>query len=266
VFSGYEESGNGEVNAANNLHRALDKDQLMVYYQPQVDLETKTIVEFEALLRWWLPEKGMISPATFIPIAEQAGLLNPIGAWVLETACRQNKLWEDKGYTGLRMAVNISVHQLNNPRFIQQVKDILTRTGLSAEYLEVEITESAVSNNDANMLNILNSLKALGVTIAIDDFGIEYSSLSRLKHLPIDRMKIDIQFIRGIEADEKDREITKVIINLAKSMKLKVIAEGVETKTQLDFLSRWLCDEVQGYYYYKPMPAEEIDQILGSVE
>ena len=123
-----------------------------------------------------------------------------------------------------------------------------------------------MSNNDANKLNILNSLKAQGVTIAIDDFGIEYSSLSRLKHLPIDRMKIDIQFIRGIEADEKDREITKAIINLAKSMKLKVIAEGVETKTQLDFLSRWLCDEVQGYYYYKPMPAEEIDQILGSVE
>ena len=255
-----------KVMLANNLHRALERNQLMVYYQPQINIETKKIVGFEALLRWSLPDKGMISPATFIPIAEQNGLINPIGAWVLETACRQNKLWQDQGHTGLRMAVNISVLQLNNPRFTQQVEDILKRTGLSAEYLELEITESAVSNNAVSMLDILTSLKALGVSISIDDFGIEYSSLSRLKYLPIDRMKIDIHFIRGIEGDEKDREITKVIINLAKSMKLKVIAEGVETENQLDFLSQWLCDEVQGFYYYKPMPAEEIDQILGSVE
>lgn len=247
---------------ANNLNRALEKGQLILHYQPQIDLETKKIVGFEALLRWSLPGKGIISPVVFIPIAEKTGLINQIGEWVLETACRQNKLWHDKGYTGLRMAVNISIYQLNNPKFVQQVEGILKKTGLNPKDLELEITESTVSKDDANVAIVLSDLKELGVTISIDDFGTEYSSLSRLKLLPIDRIKIDLQFVQGIEVDEKDRAITELIINLAKSMNLKVIAEGVETKEQLDFLYNRLCDEVQEYYYYKPMPAEEIERLF----
>jgi diguanylate cyclase (GGDEF)-like protein len=246
----------------NSLHRALEKEQLVVYYQPQVNIENNSIVGLEALLRWFIPEKGMISPATFIPLAEQSGLINPIGEWVLETACRQNKQWQDMGFPAMRMAVNISVYQLNNPNFVQQVEDILRRTGLSPENLELEVTESAVSTNVDNIIDVLTNLKRVGVIISIDDFGTEYSSLSRLKLLPIDRIKMDMQFVRGLEENEKDQAITKVIINLAKSMNLKVIAEGVETKGQLDFLSQRLCDEVQGYYFYKPMPAEEIEKVL----
>ncbi|MGE4272186.1 MAG: EAL domain-containing protein [Desulfitobacterium sp.] len=253
-----------QLMLTNHLHRALEREQLVIYYQPQVDIATKSIVGFEALLRWSLPERGIISPGLFIPIAEQTRLITPIGEWVLETACRQNKLWQEKGFSGLRMAVNVSVVQLGNPDFVQQVEGILKKTGLSPKDLELEITESAASNNVDNIVSILASLKALGLTLSIDDFGTEYSSLSRLKVLPIDRIKMDMQFVHGIEGCEKDQAIAKVIINLAKSMNLQVIAEGVETKTQLDFLSQRSCDVAQGYYYYKPMPAEEIEKILVS--
>lgn len=250
------------LELTNKLYRALEREQFTVYYQPQINIETKKIVGLEALLRWSLPGKGMVSPDTFIPIAEQTRLINPIGEWVLETACRQNKLWQEKGHEEMRIAVNISIYQLISPGFIQQVEGILRKTGLSAEYLELEITESAASYNIDIIVNILKNLKALGIKISIDDFGTEYSSLSRLKMLPIDRIKIDMQFIQGIEGDEKDQAIAKVIINLAKSMNLKVVAEGVETNTQLNFLSQRMCDEVQGFYYYEPMPAEEIEKIL----
>lgn len=251
-----------KLELTNKLYRALEREQFTVYYQPQINIKTKRIVGLEALLRWSLPEKGMVSPDTFIPVAEQTRLINPIGEWVLETACRQNKLWQDKGNEKLRIAVNISVYQLINPGFVQKVEGILKKTGLSPEYLELEITESAASNNIDSIVDILKNLKTLGIKISIDDFGTEYSSLSRLKMLPIDRIKIDMQFIQGIEGDEKDQAIAKVIINLAKSMNLKVIAEGVETNTQLNFLSQRMCDEVQGFYYYEPMPAEEIEKIL----
>ncbi|MDD2620832.1 MAG: EAL domain-containing protein, partial [Syntrophomonadaceae bacterium] len=232
------------------------------YYQPQVNLEKNTIVGVEALLRWLNPEIGMIGPTTFIPLAEQARPINPIGEWVLETACRQNKIWQDKGFSELRMAVNISVYQLNNPNFVKQVDRLLKMTGLSPNYLELEITESAAIYNTEAIVDVLSRLKRIGVSISIDDFGTEYSSLSRLKILPIDRVKMDMQFVQGIDKNEKDQAIAKVIINLAKNMNLKVIAEGVETEFQLDFLSRRMCDEVQGYFCYKPMPAEEIEKIL----
>ncbi|MEL1134468.1 EAL domain-containing protein [Desulfitobacterium sp. THU1] len=254
-----------QLMLTNHLHRALEREELVVYYQPQVDIATKSIVGFEALLRWSIPERGIISPGLFIPIAEQTRLINPIGEWVLETACRQNKLWQERGFSGLRMAVNVSVVQLGNPNLVQQVEGILKKTGLPPKDLELEITESAASNDVDNIVSVLASLKALGLTLSIDDFGTEYSSLSRLKVLPIDRIKMDMQFVHGIEGSEKDQAIAKVIINLAKSMNLQVIAEGVETKTQLDFLSQRSCDVAQGYYYYKPMPAEEIEKILDSL-
>lgn len=252
-----------KMRLINFLYPAQEKNQFTLYYQPQVNMETHQIVGVEALLRWTLPGRGTVSPTVFIPLAEQTGLIHPIGEWVLQTACRQNKLWQDSGLPKLRMAVNISVCQLNNPNFANQVASILDRTGLLPGYLELEITESATSHNIDNILSIFNQLKALGISLAIDDFGTEYSSLSRLKVLPIDRIKMDMQFVQGIGWDEKDQAITKVIINLAKSLNLKVIAEGVETKLQLDFLGRKMCDEVQGYYYYKPMPAEELEMILG---
>lgn len=251
-----------KLELTNRLYRALEKDQLLVYYQPQIDIETKKIVGFEALLRWALPDRGMIGPATFIPIAEQTGLINPIGKWVLETACRQNKIWQDKWDKKFRIAINVSIYQLNDPDFIKQVKGVLKETGLEPECLEIEITESAASLNANFVVNILSRLKTMGINISIDDFGTEYSSLNRIKTLPVDTIKIDMQFVHGIDGNEKDKAITKVIINLAKSLNLNVIAEGVETNTQFDFLSQRMCDEVQGYYFSEPMPAEKIDEIL----
>ncbi len=250
------------IQLTNLLYRALEKDQLVVHYQPQIGLETGEIVGLEALLRWNLPEHGPIGPAIFIPLAEQAGLIQSIGAWVLESACRQNKRWQEQGFPPVRMAVNISVQQLESRSFVQQVADILGQTGLAPEYLELEVTESVTNSGAVDMVELLTSLKALGVSISIDDFGTEYSSLERLKLLPIDRIKIDMQFVQGIEKSDKDKAIAQVIINLAKNLNMRVIAEGVETAEQLAFLNGKLCDEVQGFYYFKPMPAQAVEAIF----
>lgn len=251
---------------SNLLYRALERDELAVYYQPLISMETHTIVGVEALLRWQLPDQGFVSPAVFIPLAEQTGQIQQIGAWVLETACRQCVRWRDAGYPAIRMTVNISVQQLRNINFVQQVADVLARSGLSAESLELEITESVANSGAMGMVELMTQLKELGVSLSIDDFGTEYSSLGRLKLLPIDRLKLDMQFVRGIERNIKDRAIAQVIINLAKNLHLRVVAEGVETRTQLDFLRGKLCDEVQGYYYYRPMPPEEFEKILQEIQ
>lgn len=249
---------------SNNLYRALERDELTVYYQPQVRLSTGEISGLEALLRWQHPEMGMISPGVFIPLAERNGLIHSIGEWVLETAAGQNKKWQDMGLPRVRMSVNLSVSQLNNPGLPESIGRILKETGLEPGYLELEITESVAIKEAYHTLGVFNTLKKLGVTISIDDFGTEYSSLSRLKILPVDRIKIDMQFIRGIEGSEKDQAITMVIINLAKSLGLEVLAEGVETALQLEFLNQKMCDEVQGYYCYRPMPGAEIEKVLRS--
>ena len=250
------------MKLTNSLYRALERDELLLYYQPQIDILSNKITGVEALLRWKHSEMGMIQPALFIPLAEQTGLINPIGEWVIQTACRQNKIWQDMGLPHIRMAVNVSVNQFRNPNLVDQVRQILRDADLRPEYLELEITENVAINEMNNILSILNGFKELGVSISIDDFGTEYSSLSRLKMLPIDRIKMDMQFVRGIEGNDKDRAITKVIINLAKNLGIKVIAEGVETKGQLEFLNQRMCDEVQGYYFYTPMPAQEVENIL----
>lgn len=250
------------IKLSNYLYRVQERDELVLYYQPQVKLNTGQIVGLEALLRWNHPEMGMIFPDAFIHLAEMNGTINSIGEWVLKTAARQNRLWQDKGYPHLRMAVNLSVVQFNNPSFVSNVERILQETGLNPKYLELEITESVATKDAANIVDALNRLKQLGVSISIDDFGTEYSSLNRIKELPIDRIKIDMQFVQGIEGNEKDQAITKVIINLAKNLGLEVLAEGVETAPQLEFLNQRMCDEVQGYYYYRPMPAEEIEKLL----
>ena len=253
------------MRLSNDLYRAIERDELVVYYQPQVDLNTGKISGFEALVRWMHPKLGMLPPSVFIPLAEKNNLINDIGEWVLRTASRQNKIWQEKGYGHLSMAVNLSAVQFINPNLASNVEDILAETGLDPKYLELEITESIAIRGTNNAIGTLNELRRSGISIAIDDFGTEYSSLSRLKSLPIDRLKIDMQFIQGIDHDEKDQAITMVIINLAKNLGLNVLAEGVETEPQLTFLYKKMCDYVQGYYYYKPMPADQIEDILKSL-
>ncbi|MDF2614449.1 MAG: putative signal transduction protein containing an domain [Clostridia bacterium] len=251
-----------KMTLTNNLYRALEKNELELNYQPQVCIKTKEIIGIEALIRWNHPELGRIPPSAFIPIAEQNGLINPIGEWVLQAACRQNKAWQDLGFKPVRMAVNISVEQLRSGNLVHMVKKCLKETGLGPHYLELEITESIAMEESSYMIKALHELKTLGVAIAIDDFGVEYSSLSRLKNLPVDKLKMDMQFIQGIGLNSKDESIISVIIHLARSLGLKVIAEGVETKVQLDFLTREGCNEVQGYYYYRPMLREEIESSI----
>ena len=202
------------------------------------------------------------APDTFIPLAEKNGAINRIGEWVLRTACQQNKLWQEKGLLHTSIAVNLSVVQLNDPFISEKIEKVLVDTGLDPKYLDLEITESVAIKENNHILEILTSFKDLGVTISIDDFGTEYSSLSRLRTLPIDKLKIDMQFIQGIEGSAKDQAITKIIISLAKSLNLESIAEGVETQNQFDFLNQKMCDIGQGYYYHKPMPAEEMEKIL----
>ncbi|MBC8005402.1 MAG: EAL domain-containing protein [Verrucomicrobia bacterium] len=251
-----------KMQMTNSLYRALDRNELVLYYQPQINIATKEIIGLEALIRWKHPHLGMISPATFIPLAEQTGLINPIGQWVLQTACRQNKSWQDMGFAPIRIAVNLSVEQFRSPNLAGIVSSTLRETGLPPEYLELEITESIAIKEANYIIHMLNDLKSIGVTISIDDFGTEYSSLSRLKELPIDRIKMAMQFVQGISTNNKDEAIIEVIIHLAKSLGLKIIAEGVETELQVAFLAQAACDEIQGYYYYKPMLAEEVELIL----
>ena len=250
------------MELSNDLYRALDRNELVVYYQPQIDLVTKKISGAEALLRWMHPTRGMISPGIFIPIAEKNSLINSIGEWVLREACIQNKKWQDKGLPEINIAINLSAIQILNPKLASNLANIIKETGLDPKYIELEITESIAIKETNHVIEVLNKLKKIGVSIAIDDFGTEYSSLSRLKMLPIDRIKIDMQFIQGLETNEKDKAITMVIINLAKSLGMNVLAEGVETENQLDFLNQKMCNNVQGYYYYKPMPADEMEKIL----
>lgn len=251
-----------ERRLSADLHHALEKEELVVYYQPQINLNTDEITGAEALIRWNHPQRGMISPAVFIPIAEKNGLINSIGEWVLRTACIHNKQWQDRGFSAINMSVNISVIQFIDPRIANTIENILQQTGMDPKYLELEITESIAIKEKGYYLDILNRLKSIGLSIAIDDFGTEYSSLGRLKVIPIDRIKIDRQFISALETEEKDRAITMTVISLAKNLGLDVLAEGVETENQLEFLKDNMCDHVQGYYHYRPMPSEEMGKIL----
>ncbi|WP_249896715.1 EAL domain-containing protein [Paenibacillus sp. PK3_47] len=251
-----------KTQLTNSLFRALERKEFVLSYQPQVNVLTKEIVGLEALIRWNNPELGMVSPAVFIPLAEQNGLIIPIGQWVLETACRQMREWQRMGITGVRMAVNLSVIQFQDRNLLSIVDQTLHETGLTPEYLELEITESTAAEGEDYIIGVLQELKELGVSISIDDFGSGYSSLSRLKTMPVDRIKIDMQFVRGISTGNDDEAIAKTIIQLAKNLKLNVIAEGVETEEQFAFFNKYKCDEIQGYYFYKPMPAAEMEAVL----
>lgn len=253
---------NETMELSTNLYRAIEKNELELYYQPQLSCHNNQIMGIEALIRWRHPVMGLISPAKFIPIAEKTGLILPIGEWVLRTACQQNKKWQEQGLPKIRMGVNLSLRQFHNNDLLNLVESVLKETKLAPQYLELEITETIAMKEKSYIINTLNAFRQIGVSIAIDDFGTEYSSLSYLKHLPVDRLKVAMQFIRGIGIDHKDEALAKGIIVLAKSIGMNVIAEGVETKEQLEFLKNHNCDEIQGYYFFKPLIEAEMTKLL----
>ena len=248
----------------NGLRHALKKGELLLHYQPQVALDSGEIIAVEALLRWNHPVKGLIPPDLFIPVAEESGLIVSIGEWVLRTACQQNKAWQEAGLPHIRMAVNLSARQFKEPHLVEVVARVLADTKLDPylNNLELEVTESMIMKDMNGTIATLNQLHAMGVRLAIDDFGMGYSSLSYLKRFPINTLKIDQSFIRDISLDADDATITALIVTLGHSLKLRVIAEGVETAEQLAYLREIKCDEIQGYYFSKPVPAEELAQLL----
>ena len=247
----------------NDLRVALDKGQLYLHYQPFMDLASGECIGTEALLRWSHPEIGIISPVDFIPIAEETGLILPIGNWVLRTACIQAKKWFDAGETNFRMAVNLSRRQLDYAGLANDVRQILDETQCPAHLLELEVTESSAMQNPEQAIVILNSLHEMGICLALDDYGTGYSSLAYLKRFPFDRLKIDRSFIDGIPADVDDMSIVQTTIILAQQLRLCVIAEGVETQAQCDFLKQHGCNEIQGYWYAKPMSSEDVETRFG---
>ena len=245
------------------LYHALEKQQFVLHYQPQFDLFSGQMIGAEALIRWQHPEFGMISPCEFIPLLEETGLIVSVGEWVLRTACAQNMQWQDAGLPPIRIAVNLSAIQFRQPGLALTIRKILQETGLYPEYLELEITENIAMHAEEMVIAILDELRAIGIQIAIDDFGTGYSSLSYLKRFPIDKLKIDQSFVRDCKGGINDGGIVMAIIGMGRSLKLKVIAEGVETLMQADFLKLNGCDEVQGYYYGKPMQGSELARLLG---
>ncbi len=249
----------------NELRLALDRGEIFLVYQPQMEIATGSITGFEALIRWRHPELGLIPPDRFIPIAENSGLILQIGEWVLRTACAQARKWLDKGLSAVPVAVNVSAIQFRQEDFLALVRRTLEETGLSPQYLELELTESLLLSNQNVMCAVLQELKEMGVKLAIDDFGTGYSSLSYLKRFRVNKLKIDRSFIRDIGTDPDDAAITAAIISMAKSLNLKVIAEGVENEAQMSFLRELCCDEIQGYYFSKPITAAEVvDKMLNA--
>lgn len=245
-----------------SLRRALRRQEFALHYQPKINLETGAIICAEALIRWRHPDWGLVPPAQFVPIAEECGLIVPIGRWVLREACAQARAWMDSGLPPILMAVNISARECRSKDFLDNVRAILNATRLEPRYLELELTESVLMQNDASTASMLHALKAMGVQLAIDDFGTGYSSLSYLKRFPIDTLKIDQSFVRDITTDADDATIVAAVIAMGQSLKQRVIAEGVETQDQLAFLRARQCDEGQGFYFSQPVRAEEFATLL----
>jgi diguanylate cyclase (GGDEF)-like protein/PAS domain S-box-containing protein len=245
-----------------SLRRALELEEFALHYQAKVDFKTGVITGVEALLRWHNPELGAISPARFIPLAEETGLIVPIGKWVLRTACRQSVAWRNEGLPPVRMSVNLSMRQLNDEGLVREIAAVLAETGMEPSMLELEVTESSIMHNAARAVDVLTAIKDLGVRLAIDDFGTGYSSLAHLKRFPIDTLKVDRSFIREVPNDAEDKAIAEAIIAMGKTLSLTVVAEGVETPQQQAFLSEKLCDEMQGYYFSTPVAAQDFAELL----
>ncbi|MDP4171901.1 MAG: EAL domain-containing protein, partial [Bacillota bacterium] len=250
-----------KMELENGLRKAIEQKQFILYYQPQIDLESGSMIGVEALIRWQHPNRGFISPGDFIPLAEETGLIVPIGKWVLKSACEQNKLWQENGMKTIPIAVNISVRQFQDDDFVESVTKILHETGLDPRFLELEITESIMQNIERSTV-ILNQLKELGVKISIDDFGTGYSSLSYLKHLPIDSIKIDKSFVDDIIDHSSQGAMVKTIIDMGHNLNFNVIAEGIEKPEQEAFLKENGCKVGQGYLYSRPLAAEQLQEFI----
>jgi len=265
-FQYYSESMTARVferlTLENNLRHALERNEFILHYQPQVDARSGKIFGVEALLRWQHPELGLVMPNNFIPLLEETGLIEPVGIWVLETACKQSRQWHESGMGFVHMSVNLSSRQFNNSHFIASLQDIIKETHVNPEYLELELTESMLMRNTSSTITALKSLNNLGVRFAIDDFGTGYSSLNYLRRFPIDTIKIDRSFIRDITHDTDDRAICSAIIGMTQSLSLNVIAEGVETSGQLDFLKTRECHYIQGNLFSPAIPAADMTKML----
>jgi diguanylate cyclase (GGDEF)-like protein/PAS domain S-box-containing protein len=246
----------------NDLRRALERKEFLLHYQPKLDAKTRKIVSMEALVRWWRPGNGMVSPGAFIPLAEETGLIIALGEWVLREACRQNKAWQEHGYPPMRVAVNVSAKQFHQSNVVEMIQRVLDETGLEPEWLEIEITESTIMKNAEGVIATVQQLKRMGVHIAIDDFGTGYSSLGYLRRFHLNTLKIDRSFLQDVLVDSENAIIVSAIINLAHNLKLNVVAEGVETEEQLAFLIEQGCDEVQGYLFSPPISAEKFASLL----
>jgi diguanylate cyclase (GGDEF)-like protein/PAS domain S-box-containing protein len=248
------------MSTEHSLHRALERRELMLHYQPVVELEGVTSVGVEALVRWQHPAQGLVAPCRFIPVAEESGLIIPIGAWVLEEACHQLQDWQRPGQPGPHgsIEVNLSARQIDDPRIVRTVQQVLARTGLPPQHLTLEITESALMKNAASALSVLSALKELGVQLAIDDFGTGYSSLTYLQRFPLDILKVDRTFVEELGVSVEGEEIVSAVINLAHALGLRVVAEGVESLLQLEVLQAFECDLAQGYLFSEPLPAGEV--------
>ena len=252
-----------KLRLESDLRRALEHHEFLLHYQPQLDLATGDIIGMEALIRWRHPDFGLVPPSQFIPLAEETGLIEPMGEWVLHTACAQNKAWQDAGLPKILIAVNLSARQLEMDFEARVVRKVLAETGLNPRYLELELTETTVMRDPVKTGDTLRRLKEQGISLALDDFGTGYSSLNHLKHFSFDKLKIDRSFIQDLTQNPDDAEIVLTIIAIARNLKLRVIAEGVETGEQLAYLHGHGCDEIQGYYYSPPLPPEEAASLLG---
>jgi EAL domain-containing protein (putative c-di-GMP-specific phosphodiesterase class I) len=244
------------------LHRALERDELLLHYQPKVSLETGRITSVEALLRWQHPERGLVPPGDFMALLEETGLIVRAGDWVLREACRQLKAWERAGLRAVPVAINLSARQFLSPDLAQSIRSVLEEHEVSAERLEIELTESSVMSNPEDAVRTLEYLEAMGLRIAIDDFGTGYSSLGYLKRFPIRALKVDRSFVRDVTSDPDDAAITQAVISMAHSLELQVVAEGVETEAQLAFLIQYGCDEVQGFLFSRPIPGAECGALI----
>ncbi|WP_238540478.1 EAL domain-containing protein [Paenibacillus mucilaginosus] len=250
------------LNLEIHLRKALERGEFQVHYQPIVDLRNGSVYGMESLVRWQHPEWGVVSPGEFIPLAEETGLIVPIGNWVLLESCRQNRRWQQLGYPPLVVSVNISAIQFNQMNFVQIVTDALKESGLAPDRLCLEITENIAMNNVPHIIETMQKLKALGVGISIDDFGTGYSSLSYLKRFRVQTLKIDQSFIRDVTLDEDNAAIVTALIAMSHRLKIKSLAEGVETQEQLDFLVAQGCDKIQGYLFSKPIPADAFETMI----
>jgi len=254
----------GRLSIETNLRYALERNELSLHYQAKVNFKTGSITGVEALLRWQNPVLGSVTPTQFIPVAEETGLIVPIGKWVLKTACTQNAAWQKQGLPEVRIAVNLSLRQLLDANLLDDINSALTDSGMDPSLLELEITESMVMSNPKKMIGILKKIKGVGVRLAIDDFGTGYSSLAQLKQFPVDTLKIDRSFIRHIPENAEDKAITHAIISMGESLGLNIVAEGVETIEQLNYLKTQSCDEMQGFYFSKPVVPEQFAALLRS--